>query len=156
MLRTDARIGQKVYFGRTNGEKTLGEIIKLNPKKAKVRTLEDRGRVHIAGEVWGVPYSLMTLADSSAKSAPGGPAPRKKLEYNRFDHINNLILEAIVAVYSDLSPENLSGDGELPMTQVRHRKSVLDRQLRGLLTAYGQPVDELEAYDWAESKRLAH
>lgn len=63
MSREDCRIGMKVRFGRRRGEKTVGEIVKLNLKKAKVKILEDRGSRSKAGEEWGVPYSLMEPVD---------------------------------------------------------------------------------------------
>ena len=59
------KVGQKVFFGRPNGEKTLGEIVKLNPSKAKVRTLEGRGSNSVAGVVWGVPYTLLKPAEGA-------------------------------------------------------------------------------------------
>lgn len=153
--RADFKKGQKVYFGRGRGEQTLGVIEKLNPTKAKVKTLEARGvsRERGPGVVWTVPYSLMRPADSDAK--PGSPPPpvkREPLTYNPFDHLNNLILEAILTVYSHLSPENLTADGELPRSQVQRRYSELQRQLRGLTAAYGREVDEAEIYGWLGSK----
>jgi hypothetical protein len=67
------KVGQKVHFGRPNGEKTLGEIIKLNPSKARIRTLEDRGSRSVAGVIWTVPYSLIKPADGAeATTAPVG------------------------------------------------------------------------------------
>ncbi len=50
-------IGMKVSFGRPNGEKTEGIIVKINPKSLKVRTLESRGRTgrSVQGTVWKVP-----------------------------------------------------------------------------------------------------
>jgi len=67
MLREQARVGMKVIFGRNNGEKTLGEIIKINPTKAKVKALEERGngRGSAVGTTWVVPYSLLTPADNT-------------------------------------------------------------------------------------------
>lgn len=152
--RADFTVGQKVYFGRAKGQQTLGIIAKLNPAKAKVRTLETRGHRSTSGEEWGVPYSLMRPADTDAKpGTPAPPVPKQKLTYNPFGGIENLILEALLSVYSGLSPENLTADGELPFTAVRQRKAELDRQLRGLTLALGREVDELEVYDWYESKR---
>lgn len=67
MLNTEAKIGMKVMFGRGgyNAERTLGEIIKLNDKSAKVKLLESRGtnRQYPVGTVFGVAYSLMEPAD---------------------------------------------------------------------------------------------
>jgi hypothetical protein len=69
MLRTDLSIGDKVVFGRGRGEKTLGEIVKLNPTKAKVKTLELRGvrRAGRVGEVWSVPYGIISKASVEAQ-----------------------------------------------------------------------------------------
>ena len=51
----------RVLFGRPHGEQTLGEVIKFNPARAKVRTLEVRGhdRIRPAGIIFTVPYCLM-------------------------------------------------------------------------------------------------
>jgi hypothetical protein len=61
MLREHARPKMKVVFGRPNGEKTIGIIVKCNPKFAKVQTLEERGRGRGSdeGATWKVAYSLM-------------------------------------------------------------------------------------------------
>ena len=62
MNRDEGKIGMKVYFGRQNGQQTLGEIVKINPKKFKVKQLEARGvrKSHAVGAVWTVPPSLCT------------------------------------------------------------------------------------------------
>jgi hypothetical protein len=59
--RMDLKVGDKVIFGRGRGEQTRGTILKLNPKKAKVRQDESRGRSknHRIGNTWTVPYSLL-------------------------------------------------------------------------------------------------
>lgn len=69
MLRSELSVGDKVLFGSRRGEETLGEIVKLNPRRAKVKTLEDRGRrrTSTAGAVWTVPYSLIQPAPTDAK-----------------------------------------------------------------------------------------
>lgn len=45
------RIGEKVQFGRPQGRKHLGVILKLNPAKALIES---------NGTKWRVPYSLMS------------------------------------------------------------------------------------------------
>lgn len=63
MLKTDARVGMKVVFGRPGekAEKSLGKIVKINPTKAKVELLEERGKFKTRpiGTVFLVPYELM-------------------------------------------------------------------------------------------------
>lgn len=62
MNHTDGKVGMLVLFGRTHGEQTLGVIVKVNPKKFKVKQMEARGsfRNYPVGTVWTVPASLCT------------------------------------------------------------------------------------------------
>lgn len=54
---SDYKIGDVVIFGREQGEKTLGTVVKVNRKTVKVRQEESRGmqKSHKIGKVWGVP-----------------------------------------------------------------------------------------------------
>lgn len=145
------KLGMAVRFGRPNGEQTLGQIVKLNPTKAKVMTTENRGSKSPAGAVWTVPYSLMTAVSDSDHTQI--PAPTKpKLEYNPFCRDNGYY-ELIMGCYSALSPENLSGDGMVPRNIVNQRRAEYNRRLRGLFMAIGREVDECEIYDWWHSKQ---
>ena len=86
MLRAELSIGDKVIFGRGRGEKTLGEIVKLNPSKAKVKTLELRGvrRSGRVGEVWSVPYGIISKASAEAKPQEKAPkAARGLRDYSK-------------------------------------------------------------------------
>lgn len=159
MKMEDCRVGMEVIFGRGNGEYTRGVIEKINRVKAKVRTLENRGSRSQAGTVWGVPYSLMQPAGAGASTQPQSIpiVPKLPVEnpadapvpYNMFqDGVEQLILEAVNAVYSRLSPENLTCDGEATMTQVNQKRIKLNRQLRGLFAAYGREISEKVAFDW--------
>ena len=63
MLKINAKVGMQVVFGRSGerAEKSIGKIIKINPTKAKVELLEERGthKTHTVGTVFLVPYDLM-------------------------------------------------------------------------------------------------
>lgn len=150
--RENFRDGQRVYFGREHGQKTLREIIKRNPATAQVRILEVRGngRGSAIGSVWKVGYAGLEPADA-ADIVP--PAPKQPLVYNPLAGNDNLLLEAISNVYASLSPENLSCDGELSHSQTRGRARELHRQLANLQKTLGREVDEVDASDWYQSKR---
>jgi len=74
---SDFSVGDKVYFGRSHGEKTLGTVVKVNPKRIKVRQDEARGtmRSYRVGTVWTVPPTLCSKV--TGDQAPAGEAPIK-------------------------------------------------------------------------------
>jgi len=74
---SEARVGMKVFFGRANGEKTLGEIVKVNAKCAKIRQLEQRG-VNAAGTIWRVPYNFVSSAEGQMSGLGTSPVDRNK------------------------------------------------------------------------------
>jgi hypothetical protein len=210
MQRSDLSVGDKVIFGSRRGEETLGEIVKLNPRRAKVRTLEDRGRVRhsTTGAVWTVPYSLISKAPEGAKpqekAAPEERGVRdfgrqaadfKKGDRVKFeDRVGKIITGTVIRVNQrsvsvepddgrsrywrvapsmlrregetvpvrpvtkrteeeilrdlstvecNLSPENLTCDGELPRYQVQRRYSKLMAEKRALIRELGrEPTDQ--------------
>ena len=87
---TEFKVGDKVYFGRKNGEKTLGEIVKVNRKTYKVRQLESRGmyRDHAVGTRWNVAKSLVTDA---ADARPEHVTSKPKDEYPRRAVLVNIL-----------------------------------------------------------------
>lgn len=152
MLVHEAHVGMKVVFGRGNGEQTLGEIIKVNPSKAKVKTLESRGngRGSMVGAVWTVPYSLMKPADG--QTAPqADPADAPLPVYMNYGDAR--IMEAIIDCYTRLSPEYLTADGERPMNEVVRLRNSLNLRLSHLFKALGRPVGESAAYQWEEERK---
>lgn len=167
MKMHECQVGMTVMFGRANGEQTLGEVVKMNPTKAKVKALCNRGngRGSEVGSVWNVPYSLMTLAGGHLMLDEVNTDKREgvaatliqaivdpPVSYNEFSD-TNLIMDVIVDTYNRLSPEWLTCDGELPRTQVMARKRELERRLRGLFIAIGRNVGESEAFKWDDEKR---
>ena len=159
MLVHEAHVGMKVVFGRGNGEQTLGEIVKVNPSKAKVKTLESRGngRGSDVGSVWTVPYSLMKPADASV-----GERINERIDTQimgdqplpvYMPYGDARIMEAILDCYTRLSPEYLTADGERPMGQVRQLKHSLETRLSHLFKALGRPVSESAAYQWEDERK---
>lgn len=62
------------------------------------------------------------------------------------------VLWEINGVYTSLSPENLTCDGERPRSQVRTVAARLRRALKALFVEYGREVDEATA--WSELEKL--
>lgn len=56
------------------------------------------------------------------------------------------ILDKIADVYTQLSPENLTCDGELAPKAVRRRYAALKRELTACFKALGREVSEDEAF----------
>lgn len=154
--RSDFTLGEIVYFGRNRGEKTKGEIIKLNPKRAKVKQLEERGttRSHQVGTEWTVPYSLIYKCDDQDKPEPPKEEP---LVFSPFqDSVDQYVLLAINACYAGLSPENLTCDGEAPAHMVRRTRQELTHKLQCLQGTLGRLVSEEAAYEWQEAYDAHH
>lgn len=131
-------VGQQVMFGRDLGEKTLGEVVKVNRTRLKVKQLENRGtfKAYAIGTVWTVPPSLC----SSPGAAPPAPAPAAPARSS------DELMTAIRRIYSSLEPEHLSCDGELPMSVVRRRAAALRRELTACFRELGRTVTEVEAF----------
>lgn len=155
MIREQCSVGMMVMFGRPNGSQTLGKIVKMNPSKAKVETLEERGtgRGSSVGAVWTVPYSLMNPVDGSNGVRSETSPADIPFKHNPFNHVEGLLMEAVFCTYNELSPENLTGDGELSFVYVNQRRSMLNRRLGHLFGALGRPVGEAVAYEWMKQRR---
>lgn len=139
------KIGDKVSFGRANGEQTLGTVVKVNPSRLKVRQDEERGtlRVRPEGTIWTVPPSLCRLMSAGTAQTPVAPAAPVAPQAKRPDAA---ILADIVGVYSALSPENLHCDGEISRSAAARKAVTLNARLRALFTEIGRRVSEDEAY----------
>lgn len=58
------KIGDRVVFGRPNGQKTTGRVVRINPKSVTVESLEERGK-HDQGQKWRVAPSLLRNLDGT-------------------------------------------------------------------------------------------
>ncbi len=133
-------IGELVSFGRPNGEKTQGVIVKIGPKKLLVEQVESRGttRIRAAGTRWSVPPSLCVKIGASGAPAPAAPVAKRPDAY---------ILSDIQGCYNSLSPENLSCDGELSPSECLRRATAIKAKLRTLLAELGRPLKRGEICD---------
>jgi hypothetical protein len=66
-----------------------------------------------------------------------------------------LIREDILNCYLQLSPENISCDGQLNKTQIRAKMSKINKELKYLFKEYGKIVSEEEALKWLTRKVVA-
>jgi hypothetical protein len=124
MNSNDFKVGDRVLFGRERGEKTLGEVVKVNRVKLKIKQLDARGtmRNYPVGTIWTVPPSLAEHAGARLSfhperefTAPSRqpaivipPVPPKDVSCGRTE---KEIKKEILGIYCSLSPENLSCDG---------------------------------------------
>jgi hypothetical protein len=81
----DCRVGMNVVFGgdRYDGLKTRGTVVKINRTKAKVRSIEQRGK-HPVGAVWSVPYSMMDEV-TSVSVVENSLSDSKYIVYNKIN-----------------------------------------------------------------------
>lgn len=142
-------VGKQILFGRLHGEKTLGTILKVNVNKCKVRQDDVRGNVgRPIGTIWTVPFELIYAKDASGNATVPPPAPVVKKPITDFWIMDNRHeLHILDGIYGSLSPENLTGDGEIPMWRVRQKRAELDRKLRACFVLLEREIDEMECYN---------
>lgn len=131
-------VGQQVFFGRSNGERTLGTVLKINTGSVKVRQDESRGtmKAHPVGTVWRVAPSLITPITGS---------PITKSAQKRDEAV---ILRDLRNAYGSLSPECLTCDGEVRGVAVTRRRDAINARIRTLTAELGRPLTTAERYDF--------
>lgn len=130
-------LGDVVIFGRDNGEKTVGKVVRINAATYTIEALEERGtkRTHKAGGKWRVAKKLVRLRDRTLTTPEPVRAPRTEAK----------ILADLRAVESRLSPENLFMDGERSRTAARREERKLIGIRKQLIRELGREpsMDEL-------------
>ena len=156
------KVGEKVLFGRSQGEQTRGTVMAVNRTKAKIRQDEQRGaqKSHPIGTIWTVPFNLMSIdpsggiSNEDVKTQIDTALPAEDTPLPMFlKPGDNGIMIAITEVYGALSPENLSCDGEAPRHVVEQKRREYNAKLALLFKAFGRPVSETLAYKWAEQNK---
>ena len=149
MKNMEYKIGMKVSFGRPNGEKTVGLIVKVNPKKLKIEQTEIRGRqrTHSIGTVWTVPKDerFVQVLDLNSTDAHGSTGITTKTPSRPHSRSDAVIIAELQEVECGLSPENLSCDGERSHTDVMRVYRRLNKQKATLHRELGREptFDEL-------------
>ena len=131
------KVGDQVVFGRPNGERTRGTVVRVNRKSLSIEQTEVRGqkRVRAVGTKWRVHPSLVQHANGAA------PAPKASRP-------DSEILSDLRSIESRLSPENLSWDGERSPAQVRAASRRLNAEKRRLHKELGRTPTFSELYVW--------
>lgn len=130
------RIGDLVEFGRPNGEKTEGRVIRVNAASITIEQTEARGqsRVREAGAKWRVHPSLVRLVSggSTAPSASAAPVAPKATR-SEAD-----LIAALRRIENALSPENLFWDGERSRAEARRAESRLMAERKVVVAELGR------------------
>lgn len=161
MRKEDCKKGMLVYFGdvhressRFGGKMSRGVVIKINPKKAKVKSIDSAGRWP-EGSVWSCPYSLIA-------PVVGGDEIESEMTMRSFANPNDTAVKAWSEAQKsqeEISKELLPEDAhimraineiytKLEGTEGRSR-IVLSEKINILFRAFGREVSQNEAKEWA-------
>lgn len=119
MKKEDFKVGQLVYFGDTTshtskfgGKASRGVIIKLNPKRAKVKSIDPAGKWP-AGCVWTCHYSRLVPVVGSDESI-------NEMTMRSFEKPDDYAVKAWSAAQKNKTslPETLSAEDEFVMRAV--------------------------------------
>lgn len=129
------KAGDKVWFGRGRGQKTLATVEKVNPKTVLVVQDEPRGQ-HPVGTRWRVEHSMVSPTREVGYFEPLPRPVRPEQE----------VLREILDCYAGLSLENLTCDGMRSPAEAARRRAHLQSVLGQLQKELGRKVSEMEAY----------
>lgn len=126
------RIGDMVEFGRPNGEKTEGRVIRVNAASVTIEQTEARGQTRIreAGAKWRVHPSLVRLVSSTGTTAAPAAPKTARPEAD--------LIAALRRIENALSPENLYWDGERSRTAARAAERRLMAERKVLVAELGR------------------
>ena len=134
------RVGDLVCFGRPNGEKTEGRVVKVNAASVSIEQTEVRGQTRLreAGAKWRVHPSLVKHVGNGGTAAPvAAPKPtRSEAE----------LIAALRRIEASLSPENLTCDGERPRAEVLRVAARLNAERRAIVAELGREPTSRELW----------
>lgn len=137
------------WFGKsfTQGGKTF-TIVRLDTKKRRYPVICDRSD----GKQYKFPESIVIgrmgdgepgVREAAHRTAQAAAEAAARAAYPMTDDFKNLFLSIAV----QLSPENLTCDGELPPAAVRVKKAALQSKWADLEKKFGRKVDESEVWE---------
>lgn len=133
------RVGDFVTFGRPNGEKTEGKVVKVNAASVSIEQTEVRGQTRLreAGAKWRVHPSLVSLVNNGTAAPVAAPKPtRSEAE----------LIAALRRIEASLSPENLTCDGERPRAEVLRVAARLNAERRAIVAELGREPTSRELW----------
>lgn len=134
-------IGDRASFTGKDGRSVTGTVTRVNEKTVTLERCDDGSRGY------RVPPAMLraATAETATTTAPA-VAPRRA---------EDAVMRDIHNAYSDLSPENLTCDGELTRAQAATRRAAVNRRLADLQAELGRRVSEDEAWAWYMNRRSA-
>lgn len=161
LTKADFRVGQLVQFGSTvnptdirrfKGVVARGVIVKLNPKKAKVKALDPLSKWP-AGAVWSCPYGTLV-------PVVGGAEVTNEMTMKSFETPDDTAVKAWSAAQKSNPPlpKDMSAEDEhimraiheiyLKIDEPGEDRNELSRKITLLFRAVGREVGKEEAADW--------
>ena len=135
-MNNEIKKGDTVTFGRPNGEKTIGTVVRVSAKSYTIAQLEERGtqRTRSVGTKWRVAKSLVRPANPVdlgrlANGTASAPAPKRS---------DAEIIAELRDIEGRLSPENLFMDGERSRTAARREERKLNTVRARLIRELGR------------------
>ena len=154
-VEATAQAAQSLQAAVLSGYKFgVGDILPIKSRQYRVKEIKPSGVVMVDrlpdGKGFKVPAHLARQLSDKFLVAVKVSAPEVKVaehpETTRSLRPESSILNDIRRVYSNLSPENLSCDGELGQTEVRNKYAALTRELKQLERELGRKVSEEQAF----------
>ena len=149
MNKEDCKKGMLVIFGE---DKCRGVIVKLNPKRAKVTTL-DSHKNRMVGITWSVPYRMMW-------PVVGGEEVSNEMVMKSFQEPNNVAIKAWSEAQKGIRPKREYIFEDAMIMQAIHaiylrlesvegiNRRELSEKINLLFRAIGRDVSKSEADEW--------
>ena len=145
----------------SRGQIITGKVEKINRTTCLITVTGGNTRFKVGGKV-KCPFSIITvpfkcgdrgveLTNYVASGNGGQPMPPVDKPPVVVDkwwiQANANLLVLLGGVFNDLSPENLSCDGEASRASINHRLRIINMRRHAINTLIGRNIDEIEYHD---------